>query len=408
MLASDSVRAEVGNLPALDGLRGVAVLWVIFFHAYVLRRSLGDPWMGLAASSPHLEPVIGAGYLGVDLFFLISGFLLALPWFVHGMRGEPAPSAREFYRRRVRRIVPAYYVQLVLLFALVVPLLRGWDYWRSDLYVDLYNLVAHATFLHNTTPLSSGSMQVNGALWTLAVEAQFYLIIPLVVPLVVRWPYRALAVSFALAIAWRFATRDGLVPLVAFEMALGRPWAWPEESVRYLLLHQLPSYCGHFVLGMVLGRAWLLWRGHEPSRVARWTLDAGLVLAFALLYWTIAIDGRVAGDLTWTLPTLCLGFLLLWTALSAQSGKLLARGPLAFAGRVSYSAYLLHLPLLFLWNREATALAPWLSLPLYLAAVFALSWLSWRFVEQPFLHPNPAKRPRHALRVEDITLANPR
>jgi peptidoglycan/LPS O-acetylase OafA/YrhL len=71
------------------------------------------------------------------------------------MRGQPAPSAREFYGRRVRRIVPAYYAQLVLLFAIVVPLLRGWDYWKSDLYVYLYNLVAHATFLHNTTPLSS-------------------------------------------------------------------------------------------------------------------------------------------------------------------------------------------------------------------------------------------------------------
>jgi peptidoglycan/LPS O-acetylase OafA/YrhL len=408
MRASGSVRAEVGNLPALDGLRGVAVLWVIVFHAYVLRKSLGDPWVGLAASSPHLEPVIGAGYLGVDLFFLISGFLLALPWFVHGMRGQPAPSAREFYRRRVRRIVPAYYAQLALLFAIVVPLLRGWDYWRSDLYVYLYNLVAHATFLHNTTPLSSGSMGVNGALWTLAVEVQFYLIVPLVAPLFVRWPYRALGVSFALAIAWRFATRDGLDPLVAFEMALGRPWAWPEESVRYLLLHQLPSYCGHFALGMVLGRAWLLWRGHERTRVARWALDAGLVLAFALLYRAIAIDGGFAGDFTWTLVTLCLGFMLLWVALDGRAEKLLARGPLAFAGRVSYSAYLLHLPVLYVWNREAAALSPWLSLPLYLAATFALSWLSWRFVEQPFLRPGPAKRPRHALQAEETTLANPR
>jgi peptidoglycan/LPS O-acetylase OafA/YrhL len=408
MRASGSVRAEVGNLPALDGLRGVAVLWVIVFHAYVLRKSLGDPWIGLAASSPYVEPVMGAGYLGVDLFFLLSGFLLALPWFVHGMRGEPSPSAREFYGRRVRRIVPAYYVQLVLLFAIVVPLLRGWDYWRSDLYVYLYNLVAHATFLHNTTPLSSGSMGVNGALWTLAVEAQFYLIVPLVAPFFVRWPYRALGVSFALAIAWRLATRDGLGPLVAFEMALGRPWAWPEESVRYLLLHQLPSYCGHFALGMVLGRAWLLGRGHERKRAARWALDGGLATAFAVLYWVIAIDGRVAGELTWALATLSFGVLLWWAAQGEQAGKLLGRGPLAFAGRVSYSAYLLHLPVLFLWNREATALSPWLSLPLYLVTVFTLSWLSWRFVEQPFLHPPPAKRPRHALQVEETTLANPR
>ena len=405
MDASGSVRSEVGNLPALDGLRGVAVLWVIFFHAFVLRKDLGDPWIGIAASSSWLGPVIGSGYLGVDLFFLLSGFLLALPWFVHAMRGQPSPSAREFYARRARRILPAYYAQLVLLFAVVVPLLRGLDYWRSDLYVYLYNFVAHATFLHNTTPLSSGSMQVNGALWTLAVEVQFYLLVPLVAPLVARWPRRALAVSFALAIAWRLAVHDGLGPLVAFEMALGRPWGWTEEVVRYLLLHQLPSYCGHFVLGMVLGGAWLSWREGEHSRAARRALDAGLVLALGLLYWTIAIDGRVAGSLTWAIPALCLGFLLWRAALGDGAGKVLASKPLAFAGRVSYSAYLLHLPLLFLWNRYAATLASWLSLPLYLAAVFALSWLSWRFIERPFLRRQSGSCSRAPLN-DEMPLAN--
>jgi len=405
MDASGSVRSEVGNLPALDGLRGVAVLWVIFFHAFVLRKDLGDPWIGIAASSSWLGPVIGSGYLGVDLFFLLSGFLLALPWFVHAMRGQPSPSAREFYARRARRILPAYYAQLVLLFAVVVPLLRGLDYWRSDLYVYLYNFVAHATFLHNTTPLSSGSMQVNGALWTLAVEVQFYLLVPLVAPLVARWPRRALAVSFALAIAWRLAVHDGLGPLVAFEMALGRPWGWTEDVVRYLLLHQLPSYCGHFVLGMVLGGAWLSWREGEHSRAARRALDAGLVLALGLLYWTIAIDGRVAGSLTWAIPALCLGFLLWRAALGDGAGKVLASKPLAFAGRVSYSAYLLHLPLLFLWNRYAATLASWLSLPLYLAAVFALSWLSWRFIERPFLRRQGGSRSRVPLN-DEMPLAN--
>jgi peptidoglycan/LPS O-acetylase OafA/YrhL len=407
MPASGSVRSEVGNLPALDGLRGVAVLWVIAFHAFVLRKDLGDPWIGIASSSSWLGPVIGSGYLGVDLFFLLSGFLLALPWFVHAIRGQPSPSAREFYARRARRILPAYYAQLVLLFAVVLPLLRGLDYWRSDLYVYTYNLVAHATFMHNTTPLSSGSMQVNGALWTLAVEAQFYVLFPFVAPLVVRWPRRALAASFALAIAWRFAVHDGLGPLVAFEMALGRPWGWTEDVVRYLLLHQLPSYFGHFVLGMVLGGAWLSWREGEHSRAARRALDAGLVLAMGLLYWTIAIDGRVAGSLTWAIPALCLGVLLWRAAVGDGVARVLASAPLAFAGRVSYSAYLVHLPLLFLWNRDAAALPPWLSLPLYLAAVFSLSWLSWRFVERPYLRGASAEgRPRAPVN-DEMPVANP-
>ena len=386
-MAAENVRAEVGEIGPLDGLRGLAVAWVIAFHVYALRAKLGDPWVDLMASSRFLEPMVGAGYLGVDLFFLISGFLLALPWFVHAAQGKRAPSSSGFYARRVRRIVPAYYVQLVILFVVVLPLLRGPGYWRSDLYVYLYNVVAHALFLHNTTPLTSGSMQVNGALWTLAVEAQFYILIPLVVPLFVRWTHAALAASFALAILWHIGVDAGLDAIVAAEMAFGAHWGWPESIVRYLLLHQLPSYFAHFALGIVLGGAWLRWRAAEPPRVERALVAVAAACALAVLYRFMAIDGRLLGELTWIVAPLCLAVLLFWAVTTHWSfvQRLLARGPLAFLGRVSYSAYLYHLPLLLVWNAYAHALPAWTSLPLYLAALLALAWLSWRFVEQPFL-----------------------
>ncbi len=386
-MSAENVRAEVGQIAPLDGLRGIAVAWVVLFHVYALRGKLGDPWVDLMASSPFLEPVVGAGYLGVDLFFLISGFLLALPWFVHAGEGRPAPSAHGFYARRLRRIVPAYYVQLVVLFAVVLPLLAGRGYWRSDLYVYIFNAVAHALFLHNTTPLTSGSMQMNGALWTLAVEAQFYLLIPLVAPLFVRWGYAALAASFALAILWHIGVQSGLDGLVAAEIAIGAPWGWPESTVRYLLLHQLPSYLVHFALGVVLGRAWLAWRSLEQPRIERALVAIGAACALAVLYRLVAINGLLLGELSWIVPPLCLGVLLFWavTTRIRAAYALLARGPLAFLGRVSYSAYLYHLPLLLLWNAYARALPAWASLPLYFAILIAISWLSWRFVEQPFL-----------------------
>ena len=221
---AESVPAEAGRIAPLDGMRGIAVAWVVAFHVYALRGKLGDPWVDLMASSRLLEPIIGAGYLGVDLFFLISGFLLALPWFLHASQGRPPPSTRGFYSRRVRRIVPAYYVQLVVLFALVLPLLRGFEYWRTDLYVYLLNAAAHALFLHNTTPLTSGSMEVNGALWTLAVEAQFYLLLPLLAPLFVRWTYVTVTAAFAEAILWHIGVHHGLDGIVAAQMALGAHW----------------------------------------------------------------------------------------------------------------------------------------------------------------------------------------
>ena len=377
-MAHDGVRDEVGRIPGIEGLRGVAVLWVVSFHYLVLRP---DDVASRAIAASFAGPLVGNGYLGVDLFFLISGFLLAMPWFVHETKGLPAPSMREFYRRRFWRIVPAYYVQLLFLFAVVLPALRGAAFWRTDLYVYAYNLVAHALFLHNTTPLTSGSMEVNGALWTLAVEAWFYALLPLAMPLFVRRPWSMLAVSVVLSIAWLAACRTGLGPLVHAELALGSPWNWQESTVRYLLAHQLPSYLGHFALGIVLGRTWLKLRARPASHAA----DAVAAIAFAVLWLFLSRGLPVAGEIAWMVPTAALAVIL---HAASRTGTwistLLGRGPLAFVGRVSYSMYLYHLPLLLI----ATPLLPsgaWLSLPAYFAVALTAAWLSWRFVEQPWL-----------------------
>ena len=80
--------------------------------------------------------------------------------------------------------------------------------------------------------------------------------------------------------------------------------------------------------------------------------------------------------------------ILLGLAATLRPGRLanaLARGPLAFAGRISYSAYLYHVPLLLLWNAYARGVEAWISLPAYLATLTLVSWTSWRYVEQPFL-----------------------
>jgi len=378
----DGVRDEVGHIPGIDGLRGIAVLWVALFHFIVLRP--GDAATGAIVASPA-GPLAANGYLGVDLFFLISGFLLAMPWFVHEAGHRAHPSAIAFYRRRFWRIVPAYYVQLAILFAIVLPLLHGTRFWRSDLWVYLYNLFAHVLFLHNTTPLSSGSMQANGALWTLAVEAQFYLVLPIAMPLVVRWPRASLAVAIACAQAWRMASDTGLAPLVQLETWLGRPWQWPEAVVRYLLAHQLPSYLGHFALGIFLGRAWL-------ARAARSThphaLDAGATLAIVALGISLARNWPT-GPLAWTVAPLALAALLY---ASAREGTwvsaALSRGPLAFVGRVSYSMYLYHLPLLIVLAPALDALQA-AALPAYLAAAILAGWISWRFVERPWMSGRP-------------------
>ena len=380
------MREEIGTIAPIDGLRGLAVLWVVAFHLVVMRSAAGiaDPWIEALARTPTLDAIARNGYLGVDLFFLLSGFLLAAPWFMHARAGIAPPAASGFYLRRVRRIVPAYYLQLVFLFALVLPLLHGRKYWRSDLYVDLWNAAAHALFLQNTSPLTSGSLGANGALWTLAVEAQFYLLLPLAAPFFVRAPWRSFAAAAALALAWQWGAAHGLQGWVRTGLAWGAHWAWSEANVRDVLAIQLPAFAAHLALGMALAGAWVRSRGAPLRALARIALAA---LAIALL--AAQLGGRVPlpKEHARMVPMLALA-LFLWLAVTAKHGfaaRVLGGGALAFAGRVSYSAYLYHVPLLLLWDADARGRGGWLALPAYLAALASIAWISWRYVERPFL-----------------------
>jgi len=387
MTSPEGVRFEAGYIPAIEGMRGIAVLWVVLFHYVVVRDGhFDDPAIAAISTVNPLNIVLRNGYLGVDLFFLISGFLLTLPWFMRAARGAPPPSVREFYARRFLRIAPAYYVQLLVLFGVVLPLLQGIRYWRSDLYVIAANVIAHLGFLHNTTPLTSGSLGVNGALWTLAVEAQYYALVPLAALAFLRRPAVSLVAAVAAAVAWHLGARHGLDSLVAFERWLGRPWGWSEESIRQLLVTQLPSYLGHFAIGILAGRAWLAWRANPVPVLVRRLLGVATVLALALLYWVYGHLGPIAGDFTWLVVPFAFGLAFFTLAASDRPAPhpLLGRGPLAFLGRVSYSAYLYHLLVLVVWNEYMPPLG-WLSMPLYLGVVVAIAWISWRCVERPFL-----------------------
>ena len=397
------VRGEVGSIPALDGVRGVAVLWVVAFH-YTVLAAPQDAWLQALARVPAVEGLARHGYLGVDLFFLLSGFLLAMPWLSRARRGLAPPGARAFYRRRVLRIVPAYYVHLVLLFGCFLPLLGGWLYWRSDAYVVAWNAIAHAAFLQLTSPLTSAALGANGALWTLAIEAQFYLLLPWVAPLFVRAPLRCAVGALLVSAGWRWAAAHDLAPLVALQLRLGAHWHWPEGVVRHLLVTQLPSYLGHFALGALLAAAGLRRRERAPTRAANGAMVLLGLAGFALLLHATSSTRASWGELDWLLPAVALAMLLAAAALGrgAIARRALGGDPLAFVGRVSYSAYLYHLPLLLVLRRHAAFDGLGFAAA-YLVLVLAAAWASWRWVERPFLGPAP---PRFLTR--DMHAAAPR
>jgi peptidoglycan/LPS O-acetylase OafA/YrhL len=387
------VRGEVGHLPAVEGLRGITVAWVIAFHYLAVRGAEGKQ-DAVAAWVDSIEPlarILRNGYLGVDLFFLITGFLLVLPWIRHAEMGLPPPSARAFYRRRILRIVPAYWVHLALLALVFIPLVAGADAWARAWRFYLFNFALHAPLLHYTTPLTSASMSVNGALWTLALEAQWYLLLPFIAPLFARRPHAVAAALVALALAWRWLAAHDLGPLVRFHMGLAAIWNVPEQTIRHFLATQLPGYFAHFAFGMLAGRAWWRWR-HQPAAqgaaAVPWLLLAAAGLAFL---YVIHIPGSFRFGLPAWLAVavaLALPFVALVARGTPVTGALLANPPLAFLGRISYSAYLYHLPVLLALDRHA-ALPPAALAPLYLALVTAVAWASWRCVEAPFMRSGP-------------------
>jgi len=384
----EGVRAGLGHIATVEGLRGVAVLWVILFH-YCVVRSTGtrDPWIAFVDSVRPLAVVIRNGYLGVDLFFLITGFLLVLPWLRNADRGLPAPSPVSFYVRRIRRIVPAYYAQLAFLFFVCLPLLRGIEYWRQDLGFLLFNLGAHLTFLHYTSPITSASLSINGPLWTLALEAQYYLILPFIAPFFGRAPWRTALALIAAASLWRWLSLHDLDPIVRMQMALGSWWSIPEATIRQFIASQLPGYLAHFALGMLAGRAWLAWR-EVPASALRSSVSMAVAAAsLGALYWLYAGGGATVGAISW-LASACVMAAAMAALVSTRvpfGQALFANAPLEFVGRVSYSGYLYHLPLLMLANHFFPAAEAWTFFPAYVAAVMAVSWLSWRFVERPFM-----------------------
>ena len=385
-MAGEGVRSEVGFIAPIEGLRGIAVLWVIAFHYGALRTGLDDPWIALLGACLPVEVLVRNGYLGVDLFFLITGFLLTLPWYRHAEESRAAPAALEFYRRRALRILPAYYFQLLLLFFVFLPLLQGWTLWKTDPAFTLDNFGAHLFLLHYTSPYTSASLGINGALWTLTLEAQYYLILPLLAPLLVRAPLRTAGALAAGALAWRWLALHDLAALVDAEAAIGARWQVSEATIRHLVGTQLPAYFAHFAAGILAGRAWMKWRGHpvDGRRSLAWLAIAAVALG--LLYRIHAPAGAILGEFTWFLIPVCLGTAMLALVSRGMplARPLLANPPLAFVGRISYSVYLYHLPLLLLWNAFAPPLG-WFTLPAFLSLVLLAGWLSYRFVERPFL-----------------------
>jgi peptidoglycan/LPS O-acetylase OafA/YrhL len=338
----------------IDGLRALAIVPVVLFHAGVKQ--------------------IPGGFVGVDIFFVISGYLITS--LILGEMSEGRFSLLRFYERRVRRIFPALFA--VLAFCSVVALLlflprelRGYDrslmaatFFVSNIH--FYNAADYFGARPDSLPLLHT--------WSLSIEEQFYVVFPLLLIVSMYWGRRISIAVIAVLFALSLAASIVVTPIdraAAFYLAPMRAW--------------------ELMLGALLAV------GVAPRIESHAAREALAFAGIALIAYALFFFDEMMAFPSWTALIPALGAALV---IYAGDGRqtLVARGlslsPFVFIGLISYSLYLWHWPLLVFaryWN--IVPLDGWQS-----AAIVALSLmlaaLSWRYVEQPFRRRQELVPPR--------------
>jgi peptidoglycan/LPS O-acetylase OafA/YrhL len=328
----------------IDGLRAIAVLAVFLDH-------LDSAW-------------VPGGYTGVDIFFVISGFLITS--MIYGEVLAADFSVRRFYKRRINRLLPALLLVIATTTIASAILLSPADLvlYAQSAFTSLVGVSNVFFWQHYGNYFGNTREVVLLHTWTLGVEEQFYVLWPALMLLVTRF-FRKHLVPIALA-----AT---VLALIVSEIGV-REYA----SASYYLL---PTRFFELAIGGTLA-FWLRDRG-APSRVISSVAGiAGFILlaaGFALLNSNSVFPGVDA-----LIP--CLGAALLifaGTDPGAISARILALRPMVFIGLLSYSMYLWHWPVITLLRYVGVKIDLAASV-LIIGSVIALSWLTWKFVEVPF------------------------
>ena len=307
------------RLGVLDGLRGIAVFLVLWYHVWEIS------W--LQVTPGFLEFVPETGFVGVHLFFFLSGFVISYPFLRARRDGLPSPGWAHFAWRRCIKIVPSYWLSIAVAFAIGYAATQGASapVWRD--------VLAHLLFVHTWSAGTYGG--INGVLWTLAVEVEFYCIFPLIWWCFSRRPVITAAAMVAIAYGWRVAA-SRCCYTGGFE----------------LLVDNLPGFLDIFAFGML--SSWFFVTFGRACARSRWQPGfpllaiAGFVVLAELLMnlfgfrladqWSTVwqVDKRTA--LGAVFAVIAIGSLLSprwWQVV-------LANRVLTFLAAISYNLYLYH------------------------------------------------------------------
>jgi peptidoglycan/LPS O-acetylase OafA/YrhL len=328
----------------IDGLRAIAVLAVVLFHAGV--------------------PGFTGGFVGVDVFFVISGFLISSILIDDARQGRF--SLLTFYGRRVRRIFPALFLVLIVTtlaaLALLAPTaLAGYGKSLAGTGLFASNWVF---FLESGYFADNAHQQPLLHTWSLAVEEQYYIVWPLLLWLLLRptlKPFAALACAALIGVGFAFCVwQTGQNPDAAFYLPFARMW---ELLIGALLALRPPP---------VLSR--------PASEALGWTGLGLIAMAVFGFNESMAFPG-------WIAAAPCVGAALLLIANArpeTTTARLLSTAPMRGVGLVSYSFYLWHWPVLAFATYLMMGAPPWPVGLAMMVPALGMAWVSWRYVERPF------------------------
>lgn len=370
---------QVRKIAAINALRGVAILGVMYQHLFWKNTYPGFHHVEL--SGLHIFPLtfLSNGWAGVNLFFILSGFVLFLPYADGRRRMSSRTDFADFYRRRALRLLPLYYAAVAISFAV-------WSHFNGsdpDLWKNL-SLLLTATF--NFTKETWGP-KYNVVLWSIGLEIWFSLLFPFLIIAARRVGVKRLFIYAA------------LIAVVVRLLGTGNAYFEVGSPYHNPLKDSLPGRIDDFVLGMLLCEAYVKRFREAPARSPLlWLLAGTAIVWVGCSLWDHTLLGLLGkAYLPFASNVFHAGLALIITgALSLGPGlsrMLLTNRPLQMIGVMSYSIYLWHYIAIRLLLSPGYS---YIDLSIYLMAVFSFSALTYTFIEMrsmkrvtPSVAPDP-------------------
>jgi peptidoglycan/LPS O-acetylase OafA/YrhL len=347
-------RRRLGRTPQLDGLRGLAVLVVVVFHANGVLTPLRTQYL------PN-------GFLGVDLFFVLSGFLITALLIGEHDRKQSISFGR-FYRRRAMRLLPA--LLLLLLAHGIYVLIVG-----ADRSLELDTDLAAVFYYMNWWVVAGRAINSDlGHLWTLSIEEQFYLV----------WPLALLGLLLLLRAVRRLSVIVAILLVGIGGAVLLRIFLWNAGTPAIQIYIRTDARADSLLIGAMLAILW----AHDKLPKRGLAVAATLATAFVVVILTRPIGLRVPFFYYGGYTAVAFAFaVIILAALESQwfGNVVLRLGPLCAIGIVSYSLYLWHLPVFAAVSRAGTTWSPAARYVVAFGVTAAATAASWFLLERPVL-----------------------